>query len=256
MFDNISAINDALESCNFNELKLERQEMNKLPKLPDVLEPLNSITNVLGGEKYSTAAIVLPLLYTFGKVLAISEDDPQYLTELKIFMKNDLEKRCNENLDRVLLGKASYFHPKYKCLSFLDENEKRVVKDALYSELKSLTINHDTHLTVPTAKKKRYDLSFESDNDSIEYEVEDEIKHYEIQPRIRDQNLMEYWRNNSNSYPHLAQLARKYLCVTATSTPAERVFSKLGLILTKTQMSLDPDNVEKIIFLSVKFAHK
>lgn len=68
----------------------------------------------------------------------------------------------------MLLGKASFYPPMYKCHSFLHKNEKKVVQGALCSELKSLTIHHDNHLTVPTAKKRRYDFRFESDNDSIE----------------------------------------------------------------------------------------
>ena len=34
-------------------------------------------------------------------------------------------------------------------------------------------------------------------------------------------------------FPHLARIAKKYLCVMATSTEAERTFSALGLLLTK-----------------------
>ena len=38
----------------------------------------------------------------------------------------------------------------------------------------------------------------------------------------------------------------------ATSTTAERVFSTLGLVLTKRRLSLTGENVNKLLFLSDK----
>ena len=42
-------------------------------------------------------------------------------------------------------------------------------------------------------------------------------------------------------YPTLVRLARKYLCVPATSTQAERVFSWMGWLFNKRRLSLSPD---------------
>ena len=43
---------------------------------------------------------------------------------------------------------------------------------------------------------------------------------------------MDWWKIHRHQFPHIAQLARKWLCVTATSTPSKRVFSDCGLALT------------------------
>jgi hypothetical protein len=50
-------------------------------------------------------------------------------------------------------------------------------------------------------------------------------------------------------FPLLARLARKYLCVDATSCEAERVFSCLALTLDQLRCSLAPSKVEKMMFL-------
>ena len=42
-----------------------------------------------------------------------------------------------------------------------------------------------------------------------------------------------FLEENEKRFSHLAKLARKYLCVMATPTTAERVFSAPGLLLTK-----------------------
>ena len=43
---------------------------------------------------------------------------------------------------------------------------------------------------------------------------------------------MDWWKVQNHQFPRIAKLARKWLCVTATSTPSERVFSNCGLALT------------------------
>jgi hypothetical protein len=41
-----------------------------------------------------------------------------------------------------------------------------------------------------------------------------------------------WWAERAHQFPRIAELARKWLCVTASSTPSERVFSDCGLALT------------------------
>ena len=64
--------------------------------------------------------------------------------------------------------------------------------------------------------------------------------------------LVDFWKGNEGKYPLLAKLAKKYLAIPATSVTAERVFSKLGLLLSKRHLTLDPENVHQIIFMSDK----
>ena len=64
--------------------------------------------------------------------------------------------------------------------------------------------------------------------------------------------LGDFWKGNEGKYPLLSKLAKKYLANPATSVTAERVFSKLGLLLSKRRLNLDPENVHQIIFMSDK----
>ena len=50
-------------------------------------------------------------------------------------------------------------------------------------------------------------------------------------------------------YPNLSKMARKYLGIVATSVPSERLFSATGNIVSAKRSSLDPTNVEKLVFL-------
>ena len=71
------------------------------------------------------------------------------------------------------------------------------------------------------------------------------------QPKLRcDGDPFLWWQERKHLYPLLSVLARKYLSVQGTSTPAERVMSRMGLILTKKRLNLTGDLFSKIMFLS------
>ncbi|XP_060584456.1 E3 SUMO-protein ligase ZBED1-like [Ruditapes philippinarum] len=61
-------------------------------------------------------------------------------------------------------------------------------------------------------------------------------------------NPLVWWKDNEWKLPLLASLARKYLCVPATSVPSERVFSTAGDILSAQRASLDADKVDMLNF--------
>ena len=51
--------------------------------------------------------------------------------------------------------------------------------------------------------------------------------------------LKDFWKMQSGRFPLLSKLTKTYLAMSATSTQAERAFSKLGLLLTKRRLALD-----------------
>ena len=44
-------------------------------------------------------------------------------------------------------------------------------------------------------------------------------------------------------------MAKKYLGIVATSVPSERLFSMAGNVVTAKRCALEPENVEKLVFL-------
>jgi len=54
----------------------------------------------------------------------------------------------------------------------------------------------------------------------------------------RHTDPLEWWATHKQAFPRLAKMARRYLAVTATSVPSERVFSRGGSIVTKKRASL------------------
>ena len=75
-----------------------------------------------------------------------------------------------------------------------------------------------------------------------------ELANYLLEKHIKF-GEMDWWQLNGDRYPNLAKLARKYLCVPATSVASELIFSKSGEILSKKRSRLSPNRVDMLIFL-------
>ncbi|KAI2645357.1 E3 SUMO-protein ligase ZBED1 [Labeo rohita] len=64
---------------------------------------------------------------------------------------------------------------------------------------------------------------------TLEDRVKEEIQVYlSLPPRPAKEDPLVWWRGHASELPHLARVARKRLCIPATSVPSERVLSASG----------------------------
>lgn len=62
-------------------------------------------------------------------------------------------------------------------------------------------------------------------------------------------NPLDWWRENEMKYPLLSSIAKRYLSIPATSAPIERLFSQMGLIITKKRSCLRGSTASALGFL-------
>ncbi|CAK9291128.1 unnamed protein product [Gordionus sp. m RMFG-2023] len=63
-------------------------------------------------------------------------------------------------------------------------------------------------------------------------------------------NILDWWRGNADRFPHLAMMARDYLCQQTTSVASERAFSLAGNIMTKLRNRMAPSMLKQCMSLS------
>lgn len=91
----------------------------------------------------------------------------------------------------------------------------------------------------------------------IDYEISEYKKAARLEMRVSNAdgsaggfaNPLVWWKDNCLAYPLLSRLARKLLCIPATSAPSERVFSVAGLTISNLRSRLRPDNAACLVFL-------
>ena len=86
---------------------------------------------------------------------------------------------------------------------------------------------------------------------SLEEKVKREIGAYEKLPRADvELDPLKWWCVHTSTYPILGMLAKKYLCIPASSSASERVFSTSGHIVSKKRCCLKPYKVNMLVFLA------
>ena len=92
-------------------------------------------------------------------------------------------------------------------------------------------------------------LYFQDLTEEEEESYRDEVTRYLKEKRVLiTDNILEYWKKNELTLPHLAKLARKYHSPPPGSAASERFFSQAKLTLTNRH-NLKPKNVEMNLFL-------
>ncbi|XP_049437749.1 E3 SUMO-protein ligase ZBED1-like [Epinephelus fuscoguttatus] len=116
----------------------------------------------------------------------------------------------------------------------------------------------------PPVKQKRTaleELFEEEDNElqsfqksqpllSLAQRVDQEIQLYRSLPSIpcKDSATL-WWWNKRDTLPLLSGLAERFLCVQASSTPSERVFSTAGDTISPERSRILPEKADMLIFL-------
>ena len=138
---------------------------------------------------------------------------------------------------------SSALDPRFKQLKFLNE-EHELVKQVLLlrMEASSTIVENTDEPTEPPTKRPTTALDIllgpeDDPNDESSTTFSDELQGYQAaKAALRDTNPLVWWEINQYNYPtcNLAKIAKALLSIPATSTPAERIFSKSRLILLMT----------------------
>ena len=146
-----------------------------------------------------------------------------------------------------------------RSLKHLNVNEKKHAKNILIDEVINIikaekvseaptinVISDDDHDKSPvkafsTTEIERHDEdTIKQRSELVEASAKREVENYMDRTMVVDSdvNSLNWWKAHKHRFPRISILARKWLCVPASSTPSERVFSDCGLALTAKRSRL------------------
>lgn len=261
------------------------QDLDVLQAIDKAISPLSSLTDILSGEQYVTVSAVLPMLHILETdLLKVQEIDTQLTKDIKHRIVADIKLRYTESklAENVILmlQVASFMDPRFKTkyMEHLGEVELISVKQKVLDECMSLSYEEATAATqsasepVPPAPKKRNLGTLFKDHETRIREEEQltgestqvvnteeqqrqqatkEVDDYLSASRLDfEEDPLLWWKGQSLNYPILQKVAQKYLCVCATSSASERLFSTAGNVVSSFRSTLKPDKVDMLVFLS------
>ena len=147
------------------------------------------------------------------------------------------------------------FDKRFSHLKFLEQDERGIILEEVKKELKEIekkpltaTKEKESSTEEPPKKKKRFLGNDSSDEDDENEKTVKELDSYLSEKKLKgDGDPLLWWNLHKDEYPNLA---RKYLAVQGIATPAERIMSRLGEILSKRRLAMKGDLFSKIMFLT------
>ena len=260
-----------LQRRDLVHLEISPDEWRILEDIIKLLEPFKIATQHLSGERYPTISALGPLLKQIQKKVTVDVNDSVAVREFKKALRDDMDSRYRNPDVQLLFHKSSFLDPRFKSLTHLPVTLKEEVIDMLLDEtFKFMEDNAieiqstdatPPNLDEPVRKKKKNALEeligdqFLTHGDGAVLDnsmdiVRSEVFRYKAEPSIPvDQNPLKWWEAHHYLYPNLSTIARKYLCIVATSVPSEQLFSTAGNVVSSKRAALLPENVDKLVFL-------
>lgn len=257
------------------------QDVSVLESINAAMKPLVDLTDILSGEKYVTVSSVKPVLELIkGDLLSQNPADTALTASIKEQMCKTLVDKYRSPSIQGLLRKATILDPRYRGSmeeeEALEDLKLQLVQEQL--DLKEPAGNgqgasgescrsadgrkaNEPSAAPPPAKKKR--LSDLLQNRRVQLsgrqvqaasrrlQVDAELTRY-LQEEVLDTSAdpLLWWRENEKRFPLLATLAKKFMCICATSCSSERMFSTAGNIVTPQRVCLKPHKVNELVFLA------
>ena len=273
--------NNRITKTQDRKLDLNSEQWGILEELVVVLKPFKEATEIISGELYVTYSQIYPTVAKLKMAVTHDDTDSDCITQAKDKILMELNKRFGEGTSEEKYTSsliASLLDQRFKRLKFLPLEEKERIKNEVV-KLAKKSID-TTPCEPPPSKRARFDDDTASvvssgsyfDNSSTDDDDEDldvplslssthhiavgEVDNYLKLPKLaRRENPLLWWKENENKFPNISKLARSYLCIPASSTTSERVFSKAGNLVTKKRSSLSGSTVDALIFLNKNKTH-
>lgn len=232
------------------------QDIDVLESVSKSLGPMLDFTDALSGDEYVSVSFVKPVLQLFNtSLLEMREEDTDLTKNIKKKMLDYLNEKYEDDETQNLLDMASFLDPRFK-MDFISADKKTQVKARVASQMmecqeksscstdveqSSCSTDVEPNVTsAPQAKKAKKSLgSFFKQSETaakgdssltLKDALEAELNTYLLTPPIdKEEDPLAWWKVHKPSFPRLARLARKYLCIPATSSPSERLVATSSL---------------------------
>lgn len=239
---------------------LSKYDWQGLEELSNLLHPFAQASIYMSGSHYPTLSMMYPIMYRIFKHLNQIECN---LTHISVI---DTHKHIRESLnarweDPKMTGwLATILDPRFKSLTIATSTMRNAVIHELRRKIMQSELFNSNLTETIVATSNNISSFFDDQEDlnsfsNIDTELQiyfsiPQIPKYDIgDPLYEKYNPLIWWNENQKTLPLLAEQARIFLGMPATSVPSERLFSDAGNVLTDKRNRLSANIVHDLLFL-------
>ena len=243
-----------LDQVSPSTSKLTAYDCKLISELCEILQPFEEATDHVQGESVVTSSMVVICIRGLREVLKSLRET--YNSKMVATLQASLEKQLSPYEEMDCMRLAATLDPRFKG-NWCDDDELEVVKELIRTECAETlalgtrvpsTSTMSSEVNPPPAKRSRL-LTFLKDRSSTPPQS-CHISEY-LQEPATDESCepLRYWRENQHRFPALSKLACKYLAITASSAPVERLFSVAGKVFRPDRCCLSDSRFEDLMFI-------
>ncbi|KAK3890989.1 hypothetical protein Pcinc_005154 [Petrolisthes cinctipes] len=264
--DQYEVITTTLCLLGKHQMCLSSDELDTVKNAVQIQEPFEEATREMSSEKFTTLSKIIPLIRAL-------QDCAVSRKAKKFSLCDELQKQ----FAKKFTGMEANFHiaagtlldPRFKKVSFADIGNSKRIEERLINIMKAAIDDQETQLTSSTAETRQETQTQERKktlwkvfDEKVERTVKVgqsysaglhiDMRRYLEEPLIPRGDPMTWWKDHSPLFPKLAEQAKKFLCIPATSVPSERLFSKAGELVSQRRNCLGDENINTNLFLNKK----
>lgn len=238
------------------------QDIDVLQSVHSAIKSLADFTDMLSGEDCVTLSALKAVLHILkNDVLVESSIDTTLTKDIKRRIVTYLDGKYSDIETSELMDVARFLDPRF-ITDYIDNSDLPIVKDRLtregneiheiqecFNETMDSTESTDNNendngnIIGSSTKRRKFSSWLKANRQTastetvrVEEKIKREINAYEKLPRADvELDPLNWWSVHASNYPVLAMLAKKYLCIPASSSSSERVFSTSGHIVSKNE---------------------
>lgn len=218
----------------------------------EILEPIFHATEMLSGSKYITYGDLRFAIV--GLMIHLDQhSNPNLNTETRVAnaIKSKLETYWNLLNNTSTLG--ALLDPRSKLAPF--QQQDRLSARRTFERVFDTYAPH--HTTTELVQNSRHNFfrqlvmnNLNTTNHSNEVET-----YLALPLESEDIDSLAWWKINTPKYPILAQIARDYQSIQATSVPCEQTFSVARHTISLVRTSIDAENARASLCLKSWYTH-
>ncbi|TDH69709.1 hypothetical protein CCR75_006454 [Bremia lactucae] len=263
----------------FTCCELSSNEWASLKQLVKLLEPIEGLVHITP-LAYPGLSIIYPLVHSLKKHLADAGawvTDPLVATIRQTIVETLNMDLCSSGGAPSSPYLSCLLDPRFKSLPFLSALEKQQLVQSLYVLLRvsdkdddvrpndcnmekkqssnakdSMGSNASPSITKKAAALLHEFFPLEEPTTEVE-KVKLQVQQYLDSPCLpatdeSEHDPLEWWSRYQRLFPSLARLAKKYLCISAVSTPFQEAFTRYGQLMREKKTRLDIEVAAQVLF--------